>query len=311
MRVATNTFPDLLVNQLNQLNARQTRLQNQTATGQRVQWADDDPGAMQQALGLQADSRANQQYGANISLLQERVTTSVSAMQSAQTVIDRAGEIAVLADGTKSPQELNAYASEVDQLIRQAVTAGNSQARDAYVFGGTQGGQAPFGIAEDASGQVASVTYHGNTETPELDIADGTPLSAQVPGANSTGVGQPGFFADSRAGADVFSHLISLRDHLASGDTAAIAATDRPAVAKDEDNALYQIANAGAIQARLQTATTATTNRGTVLQQDLSQEVDADLSQTLVQLNSAQTAYRAALQSGANLLNTSLLDYLH
>jgi len=38
--------------------------------------------------------------------------------------------------------------------------------------------------------------------------------------------------------------------------------------------------------------------------------VDADLAQTLVRLNQTQTAYQAAMQSGAQLLQSSLLDYL-
>ena len=310
MRVPTNAFPHTLVTQLNQLNTRQNRLQGQAASGQRVQWSEDDPAAMQRALELQNSSRANQQYGQNIDFLKERTTTSLNSMRSVQTVLDRAGEIAVLADGTKSPEQLSAYASEVDQLIREAVTAGNSQNRGDYIFGGTRTNQPPFVLSENAAKQVTGVTYQGNTDVSELEIASGTNLSVQVPGANTSGAGAHGFFTDSRTGADMFAHLVSLREHLSSADVNAIAATDRPALAQDEDNALYHIANTGAVQARLQTAGTTTTSRATELQQNISQEADADLAQTLVQLTTTQTAYRAALQSGASLLNTSLMDYL-
>lgn len=310
MRVATNTLPDMLVNQFNQLNTRQNRLQNQVATGQRVQWADDDPAAMQRALNLQTATRATKQYGNNIDFLNQRATTSLTAVRGVQTVLDRAGEIATLADGTKSPQELSAYATEVDQLIRQAVTSANSQDRGDYIFGGTRTGQPPFVLSENDAKEVTGVTYQGNTDVPELEIAQGTTVSVQVPGANTTGTGPQGLLTDSRTGADVFAHLISLRQHLAAGDTTAIAATDRAALSKDEDNVLYHLANTGAVQARLETASTATSSRVTELRQSLSQETDADLATTMVQLTTTQTAYRAALQSGASLLNTSLMDYL-
>jgi len=165
-------------------------------------------------------------------------------------------------------------------------------------------------VSENADKQVTGVTYQGNTDVPELEIAQGTTLSVQVPGANTSGTGPQGLLADSRTGADVFAHLISLRQHLAAGDTTAIAATDRAALSKDEDNVLYHLANTGAVQARLETASTATSSRVTELRQSLSQETDADLATTMVQLTTTQTAYRAALQSGASLLNTSLMDYL-
>jgi flagellin-like hook-associated protein FlgL len=73
---------------------------------------------------------------------------------------------------------------------------------------------------------------------------------------------------------------------------------------------LYHLANTGAVQARLETAASTTRSRATQLQAAYSNETDADLAQTLVALTATQTAYRAALQSGANLLNTSLMDFL-
>ena len=310
MRVPTNNIPATLITQLNQLNTRQNRLQSQAATGQRVQWAEDDPAAMQRALELQSNSRANGQYGKNIDFLKERTTTTVGAIRGLQTVLDRAGEIAVSAGGINASDKLTAYAGEIDQLIRQAVTDSNSQHRSAYIFGGTATDQPPFVLTENADKQVTGVTYQGNTDVTELEIAQGTKLSVQMPGANTSGTGAHGLFADSRTGADVFAHLVSLREHLTAGDTAAIAATDRTALSKDEDNVLYHLANTGAVQSRLETAGTTTTTRASDLRLAFSNEVDADLAQTLVQLTSTQTAYKAALQSGASLMNTSLMDYL-
>jgi flagellar hook-associated protein 3 FlgL len=259
---------------------------------------------------LRSAGQANSQYSKNIDFLKERTTATLGAVRGVQTALDRAGEIAVLAGGTRSPQELAAYASEVDQLIRKAVSDCNTQHRDDYLFGGTRSNQPPFVFTENANKEVTGVTYQGNTETSELEIAQGTTLSVTVPGANSSGTGPHGLLTDSRTGADVFAHLISLRQHLATGDTAAIAATDRPALSQDEDNVLYHLANTGAVQARLESAGATTTSRAADLRQSFSRETDADLAQTLVELTATQTAYKAALQSGANLLNTSLMDYL-
>jgi flagellar hook-associated protein 3 FlgL len=42
----------------------------------------------------------------------------------------------------------------------------------------------------------------------------------------------------------------------------------------------------------------------------ISQESDADLAQTLVELNQLQSAYSAAMQSAGRILKISLLDYI-
>jgi flagellar hook-associated protein 3 FlgL len=310
MRVPTNAFPSALVQQLHQLNSRQNRLQTQAATGQKLQWAADDPASMERALDLQNVSRSNTQYGKNIDFLKERTTASLSAIRTVNTVLDRANEIAILADGAKSPEQLKNYATEVDQLIRQAVSTGNSKHRGEFLFGGTRTDQPPFSLTEDADGNVTGVTYQGNSDVAELEVARDSTVPLQVAGANSSGSGAPGLFADSRAQSDIFGHLLSLRQHLAAGDTDAIASTDRPALLNDEDQVLYRLAETGASQARLEAADSTNTNQASQIRQSLSATTDADLASTLVELSATQTAYRAALQSGANLLGVSLMDYM-
>ncbi len=295
---------------MHQLNDRQNRLQTQAATGQRVQWGEEDPAAMNRALALQASDRTNTQYAKNIDFLKERTTTTLDGIRGLQTILDRAGEIAILADGTKSPDELQAYASELDQMIRQGVETANRQHRGDSLFGGTTSGTPPFVLQEDAAKSITGVTYQGNADSPVLEIAPGTTMPMLVPGSNTTGSGAPGLLADSRTGADFFGHLIALRDHLAAGDTKSIADVDRAALRQDEDNVLNQMASTGAVQARLETARAAATTRSNQLQQAYSGETNVDLAETIVQLTATQTAYRAALQSGASLLNTSLMDFL-
>ncbi len=310
MRVTANSFSNDLVSQLATLSAQQNRLQNQAATGQRITLPEDDPAAMGKVLNWQAEADSVGQFQKNIASAQQVSQASFSAMQSLKKISDRAGEIATLADGLKSPDELKAYGAEVTQLIRQAAQLANTTNNGTYLFGGTRSDQAPFTLTDNADGTVGSVTYSGNTSLPQTEVAEGITLTAQIVGANTTGSGPRGLFTDSRAGADLFNHLISLQNHLMSGDAAAVAATDRPQLAKDEDNLIYQIAANGAVQTRLDTSTTLATNRADALQKSISGARDADLSQTLVQLSQTQTAYQAALQTGARILSTSLLDYL-
>lgn len=310
MRVTANTFPNSLVDQLATLNSRQNRLQNQAATGQRIQLPEDDPAAMQRVLDLQSEAKSVAQYGRNIATLRDQAQTSYSVMKGLKKISDRAGELAILADGTKPPDELKLYATELTQLIKQAVQLTQTKFHGDYLLSGTRSDQPPFALATDSDGNVTSVTYQGNQSVAESEIAEGVTLSAQVVGANSGGSGPRGLITDSRFGADLFNHLIALQNNLLAGDTAAIAATDRPALSRDEENLVLHFGNNGAVQQRLEASASLAVSRGDSLEVLVSREADADLAQTLVRLNQTQNAYQAALQSGAKLLNTSLLDYL-
>lgn len=310
MRVASNSFTESLVNQLGRLSVRQQQLQTQAATGQRIQSPSDDPVALRRVLDFQNESSAVGQYQRNIARQQELAQATFSSVRSLQTISDRANEIATLADGLRSPLELQAYATEINQLIKQAAQVMNTTNRGDPLFAGTRADQPPFVVATNANGQVTGVTYQGNTSLSEVEIAEGSTITAQAVGANASGSGPRGLITDSRSGADLFNHLISLHNNLLAGDTAAIAATDRGNLRSDEDNILFHISSNGAMQARLEAADAMARDRSLSLEKSVSGEADADLAQTLVKLSQTQTAYQAALQSGASILKLSLLDYL-
>jgi flagellar hook-associated protein 3 FlgL len=313
MRVTGNSFTDSLVTQLNLLNARQYRLQNQASTGQRIQAPEDDPAAMGQALQLQAESSNVDQYSQNIATLQTRSTATYSVLAQLKTISDRIGEITTLAgDGTKSADTLKTYGAEVTHLIQESVQLMNTKQNGQYLFGGTASDQAPFVMTQDANGNVTGVTYQGNSTVTQSEIAENTTIAVDVPGANNSGTGPRGIISDDRSGADFFNHLISLQNHLQAGDSAAISTTDQPALTSDENNIIYQVATNGAIQARLEAESSIATSRKSNLTQSISNVAGADLTQTLVQLSKAQTAYQAALQTSSNILQMqqSLLSYL-
>jgi len=312
MRVTGNSYQDALIQQLNLLTARQYRLQNQAATGQRIQSPDDDPAGLAQTLNLQSESSRVTQFTQNIGALQTRATSIYNALQGLKTISDRAGEIATSADGTKSPADLKVYAAEVTQLIHQAVQLMNSKDGGQSLFAGTRSDQPAFVETTDANGNVTGVTYQGNTSVSENEIAENQTLSVDAPGENNSGSGPSGLVSDNRHGADLFGHLIALQNHLLAGDTSAIANTDRSALAADEDNILYHVSNNGAVQSRLEAAASVADSRSLSLQKAITQVSGADLTATIVQLSQAQTNYQAALQSSASILqlNNSLLNYL-
>jgi flagellar hook-associated protein 3 FlgL len=309
MRIAGTSYTDSLVNQLNTLSARQYRLQNQAATGQSIYAPEDDPVGMALTLNLQTQAGNVDQYAQNIGNLQSRASAVYNVLDQLNTLSSRISEIVTAAgDPTKSATDLQSYATEVTQRIEQAVQLLNTKQGDLYLFGGTASGQPPFTLTKDADGNVTGVTYQGNTSVAESEIAENTTLAVDIPGENNSGSGPRGLVTDNRYGADLFTHLISLQNHLLAGDANAVATTDQPALKNDEDNIIFQVATNGAVQARLETQATIAANRKSYLQKAVSDTAGADLTQTLVQLNETQNAYQAAIQSTSNLLQ--LQQYL-
>lgn len=313
LRVTSNSFADTYVNQLSSLEAEEQQLEDQAASGLQFTQLSDNPAGMDQVLNLQDQSSQNSQFEQNITALQQTSTASYSAMQGLQSVAQQASEIATLAsNGTDSAQQLSTYATQVSQLIQQAVGLMNSQNGGQYLFGGTVASQPPYVMTTNANGTVTSVTYQGNSSVPSIEISPGNAIAVQVPGANTTGSGPTGLITDSRTGADFFNHLISLQNNLLAGNTSAIGSSDVPALAKDEDNIELQVSTNGVIQSQLNDASSLATSQSTSLDQLMSQDDSTDLATTMTQLSQTQNAFQAALESGAMLFqqNNSLLYYL-
>ncbi len=312
MRVATDSYTNALISQVNALSAQMSNLENEETTGLSVQAPSDNPAAMETTLNDLAGQAAQQQYSDNITTLQSQANSIYSALQSLQTITSQAESIATEANGANSQTDLNDYAGQVTSLIQQAVQLVNSTDPETgqYLFGGTDSGQQPFTVTTNADGNVTSVTYQGNSSVNQTEIAPGVTISAAVPGVNTSGTGPQGLITDSRTGADLFNHLIALQNDLLSGNTSAISTTDTQNLQNDENNMTYQVAYNGNIQTRLDTASSFATSQSTSLTKAISNASGADAVQTAVQLNQTQTAYEAALETTSRVLQVSLVDFL-
>ena len=309
MRVAQSSFPDELGRTVNELTVRQARLQTQASTGQRIRNAEDDPSAFLNVLQLQGDFQKLGQYSDNVSKLQTRSQAIYSATSQLKKMTDRASELATMANSIRTADDYAAYSSEVDQLLENSIALANSKHDSESLFGGTSGVDVAFEAVRDADGKITSVAYKGNSKVRQMDIASGVSFSIDVPGANESSSGPRGLLKDERAGIDVFGHLITLRDALKSGDKTAIPDISASLV-KDESGYIESFAALGAAQARLEAVAKQNSSESISVNQLISQESDADLAQTLVELNQLQAAYSAALQSAGKILRISLLDYI-
>jgi flagellar hook-associated protein 3 FlgL len=297
MRVPSSTFSDSVAIQLQKLFARQTILQSQIATGQRITNAADDPTALARVLNLESQQQEIQQFVRNEGRAMQISQASFGGLSGLKTISDRAGELGILGAGVTSSDSYQAYSAELNQMIEEAVQTANTRLGGEYLFGGTKTDTPPFEATRDASGNITSVTYNGAAAGAQIQTSEGTLISPYTNGTTNQQLG------------DFINNLVALRDALTNQDPGAVqAAADN--LHGSEDNLLVAISGVGAIQTRLEADSTQNSARFTDLEKLISQDADADLAQTVVKFQQAQTAYQAALQSGAQVMHLSLLDYL-
>ncbi|MBX3738107.1 MAG: flagellar hook-associated protein FlgL [Candidatus Didemnitutus sp.] len=297
MRIASNTISDNIVRQIQNLGSQSARLQSQVASGQRITNPEDDPAAVSRVINLESERRSLAQFQRNADRALQVSQASYSGLQQIKKLSDRATEIGTLGTGTVSSEARTAYASEVDQLIEQAVQLGNTKFRNDYIFSGTAVDTAPFAATRDASGQVTGVTYAGNTEQSSVALSESSTVSPGTSAATNTGLG------------DFINHLVALRDSLRAGDTSAVQSAQSNLL-NSEDLIVNSLSEHGAVQMRIEVNQTQQKDRVTNLEKLVSSEADGDLPSTIVKLNQNQVAYQAALQSASNIMKLSLLDYL-
>jgi flagellar hook-associated protein 3 FlgL len=297
MRIPNYTVSQTLVARLQDLTARQANLNQQATTGQRITDPSDDPAAMGRVLNIQTEKQQIQQFARNNDRALNISQASFSAVEQLKKTSDRASELSVLGSGTAGPDALRTYGTEVDGLLEQALQVANTKHAGEHLFGGTKTDTPPFVATRDANGRITGSTYVGAATGPEIRISEGGKVAPLTDGAQN------------QKFADFINNLVTLRDALASGSVGAVLAT-RPGLDASEDDLVIAVADIGAKQTRLEIDRSQNAARFAELEKLTGAETDADLSQVLVELRQAQTAYQAALQSGSQALSLSLLDYL-
>ncbi len=297
MRISTASTSAAVLVQLQKLSGRQAELQNQVATGQRMFLPGDDPAAMGRVISAQMERSSVAQYSRNADTALAYSQTSFAALDQFKKLSDRAGELGVLGTGSIGTDAMGAYGAEVNQLLEQAATVGNSRSRNDYIFSGTAVTTPPFTLTRDASGNITNVAYAGDAGEISVPLGDGTSIKPSTDSTTNNGL------------AAFMTQLIALRDALQTGSTAGVQAT-RANLDTSENLLVSALSEHGAVQLRIEVAQAQHKARGDELDRQVSAEADADLPSTIVNLNQTTQAYEAALSSSATLLKMSLLDYI-
>jgi flagellar hook-associated protein 3 FlgL len=275
--------------------ARMATYQEQLASGKRINRVSDDPVAARQALRYRAESLQTDKWLDNVGKGSTFVDASDTAFGQMSEVLDQAKQLAVQgANGTQDAASRRALAQSADSLLTRLVDLGNTMHDGRYLFSGTATLDQPFARSADGS----RVTYQGNLDTFAVQVGPGTAVTINRDGHTL-------FQGDT----DVFAALGELRDALLADDPARVsAAIGTVDAAHGHVNELHGAL--GGVEQRLDLTRNQLEQAGTNLGELLSQAEDVDFADVLSQLQLAQVALQAGLESGAKVIKPTLLDYL-
>lgn len=285
--------------------SRQTRslldLQEQLATGLRVNTPSDNPLAARRAIDIRATIAGNEQYLTNISSVGPQLQGTATTLQTVVDNLRRVLELTLVgATGTASDTQLAANAIEIDEILEHVLTEGNHQTNGRYVFGGTRTLNPPFVADRDAEGRITLVTYEGNEEFVEVSVGDGVSVNTNETGFHA--------FLETQ---DVFQMLIDIRDNmLPPSDQNSLRDVGLPQLSAAEDQLLLSMAGVGAIQNRLDRLTVDMEDSVLQLQSALSDSIDADYAEVVLNLDAQSNAFTAALNAAARVIQPSLLQFV-
>ena len=294
-RITTGMTQRNVLSDLHRVNERLTRTQQKVASNREITRPSDDPFNASRALALRTSLEGTQQFQRNIQDAQGWQETAEQALNTITEAIHRAHELATQgATDTTDPNAREAIAHELDQLIESVKQSANTTYRGRFVFSGTTTDVKPYG-ATDA--------YAGSATDIQRQIGPDVPITLTVVGSTILGGGQA-------AADDKPLHVLrDIADHLRANDGTALRA-DLGRLERNVDDLLGTRALNGARQNRLEAAQ----NRLGAIEestlQQLSNTEDADIAKTLIEFNSQQAAYQAALKAGASIVQNSLMDFL-
>jgi flagellar hook-associated protein 3 FlgL len=171
-------------------------LQEQTATGARINRASDDPSSTYQVLGLNSQQTSLENYIDNLSeVIQTLDMTSTIIENLISEFAETKTRLTQISSDIYGEQGQQRVAEGIDDILEQVVLLANTKHSGQYLFGGSNTESAPY-VVERSDGKIISVTYQGSAENRNIEVGPGLESSTFYVGEN--------IFCSSNRGTPVF-----------------------------------------------------------------------------------------------------------
>lgn len=281
------------------------RAQEQVTSGRRVNRPSDDPSALR--IGLRETRRIESldAHSQALDQLKSTLTHTETATREAHSILVRVQQIALSGRQSSEPTERQAYSQELETLRERLISIANSRNGGISLFGGTASDRLPFEKAADGT-----VNYVGSEE-PMTGSSEFGDWAAVLP------VGRDVF--QTTVGTDVidtFAVIADLQTTLEGAgsqlatDTDAQFAQSLSDLEQLGDHLLQSIGTLSLALEQIDSAQTRFSDLKLESETLRTQALSADLPQSIVALQQAQTQNQFTMAALSKLFDTSLLNFL-
>lgn len=326
MRVTNNMITYNFLTSLNSSLGRQNELQEKLSDGKAIHRPSDDPVKAIRSLRFNTNLAVNEQYTKNVNDAISWLETTDGALMDMGSILIRAKELVVSADGSKPPDALNAIGKEIDGLINTLVGIGNTKIGDRYIFAGQHDKTEPFErkmVDPDAtpggSDAFETVIYKGDQNKVSMIIQTGS-VDPKKDSIGLTGVDVFGPFTtvnEEASGkltntANTLTHLIEIKNELLKEkpDTAWLSNVGLANIDADHTRLLQAHTEIGARMSTYEMSKNLMEANSVTITGDISANEDIDIARTIIDFKTSESVYRAALSVGSRIMPPSLVDFL-
>lgn len=275
-----------------------TDAQNRVATGKRILRASDDVPGTDRALTLRSAISTIDQLSDNTLVSRPLLQTTDGALASLYNWIESVQTKAqAAANGSVADDVRQSYLTQLDSIMESIADTANTRYMDQFVFSGT----ATDRPAVTAQAGPPPYAYNGDAGVKKVQVLSWVSVPTNIPGSQVLNF-------DGSAGAgitDVFTMVSRVRDAIDSGDVDSISA-ELDNIQKNMDNVLNCRSRVGAWMQRIDSADNVLADSKARMQELLSNEEDADLPSAIIQLQTQENVYQAALAVSSKVLSMSL-----
>ena len=302
MRITTQMTTTGVLANINNVQQQLANTQQQLSTGLSINQPSDNPYGASLAIQLKNDLAGLGNYQSSVTDGTAWASAADTSLTNVMSMLQRAQELTVQAsNGDESSTDLSSTADEIDQLAAAMKQEANTQYNGQYIFSGTATNTQPYTTS-------TGDTFQGNTGAVTRTIGPGANLQVNVDVSGLLGSGT------GAADGKLLDTLRTIASDMRSGNSAGVADLSGNQLGNLQNslNSLEQLqANVGAVQNRLSLAGTRIQGLQNSDTAALSNDEDVNMAQAVTTFSNEQAAFTAALRAGANIVQSSLMDFLN
>ncbi len=295
MRVTQSMLSSNMLRNLSNSYNKMGKLQEQIATGKKVNRPSDDPVSVMKGLGYRMQVDKVHQFQRNIGEVHNWLDNTDDALDHVGSALHRANELVVSGStDTMTADDREKLVEELKQLQNQIRDLANTKVGNKYIFSGTKTNTPLF---EDGVYQGDDPDNPGFGSTVEIEVFDGVTLDVNTSGE---------IFKDVDT---VFNDIIAgLEDDTINGQEEFDKAIGE--IQGSLDSVLAVRADVGARQNRVEMMTERLASLEVTSVKQMSDNEDVDFEKVIIEMITEESIHRAALSVGARIIQPSLVDFL-